>query len=421
MTTPDDFSVAGRTQVLALLPTFIVVAVDATGMGIILPLLPFYSQRLGATPFIVGALISAYAFCQLIAGPVVGTLSDRYGRKSVLIASQFGTLVGFVLLASAGSLMLVFLARIVDGLTSGNISVAHAYAAEHSARSTRKQALGTTSGAIGTGLLVGPALSGFLVQFGVTAPIWAAAVLSLISIVATIVLLPSDYPAAGTQSTRPAPAPEPKAARALLLTSHAWGLLGLLILFFFASSMFTSQIALFLAARFNWHGHPFGARELGVIFAYAGLINMIVQGLLITQAGRFASDRVIVVVAFALMGVGFFGIAIVGKIGLLVLFLTLIILGTTFNRTTLTAELSQSVPLSRQGMIMGLNQSLMSSANIAAPLLSGALFDHGLYNTWAIAMAAIATCGAIITAGLLAPPSPETGSLDKPHAHPEPI
>jgi MFS family permease len=419
MTASDHSPGARSAPVLALLPTFIVVAVDATGMGIILPLLPFYSLRLGATPFIVGALISVYALCQLIAGPVVGTLSDRYGRKSVLIASQAGSLVGFVLLASAGSLMLVFLARIVDGLTSGNISVAHAYAAEHSAPSTRKQALGTTSGAIGTGLLVGPALSGFLVQFGVTAPIWAAAALSLISIVATIVLLPPDDPAAGIQHTRPAP--EPKAVRALLLTPHSWGLLGLLILFFFASSMFMSQIALFLAARFSWQGHPFGATELGVIFAYAGLINMIVQGLLITQAGRFASDRVIVVVAFASMGVGFLGIAIVDTIGLLVLFVTLIILGSAFNRTTLTAELSQSVPLSRQGMIMGLNQSLMSGANIAAPLLSGALFDRGFYNTWAVAMAVIASCGAIIAAGLLVPPRAETGTLDKPHAHPEPI
>jgi MFS family permease len=195
----------------------------------------------------------------------------------------------------------------------------------------------------------------------------------------------------------------------LLLTPHSWALLGLLILFFFASSMFMSQIALFLAARFSWQGHPFGATELGVIFAYAGLINMIVQGLLITQAGRFASDRVIVVVAFASMGVGFLGIAIVDAIGLLVLFLTLIILGSAFNRTTLTAELSQSVPLSRQGMIMGLNQSLMSGANIAAPLLSGALFDRGFYNTWAVAMAVIASCGAIIAAGLLAPPRAEAG------------
>ncbi|MGY3693286.1 MFS family permease [Bradyrhizobium sp. USDA 3240] len=149
---------------LALVPTFIVVAVDATGLGIILPLLPFYSQRLGATPFVIGALISVYALCQLIAGPIVGVLSDRYGRRKVLVVSQVGTCVGFVLLAIAGNLTLVFLARIIDGLTSGNISVAHAYAAEHSPPQARKPALGMTSGAIGTGLLVGPALSGLLVH-----------------------------------------------------------------------------------------------------------------------------------------------------------------------------------------------------------------------------------------------------------------
>jgi MFS family permease len=403
-----DLPLPGQPEALALIPTFIVVAVDATGMGIILPLLPFYSQRLGATPFIVGSLISVYALCQLVAGPVVGMLSDRYGRRSVLIVSQIGTLAGFVLLASATSLTLVFLARIIDGLTSGNISVAHAYAAEHSAPATRKQALGTTSGAIGTGLLLGPVLSGFLVQFGSTAPIWAAALLSLISIMATIALLPPDRPPSATLSIQDVPAPEP--ARTLWVMPYTWTLLGLLILFFFVNSMFMSQIALFLSARFSWHGHPFGASELGGVFAYAGFINIVVQGLLITRANRFASDRITVVVAFACMGAGFSGIAVVGKVGLLAVFLTLIILGTIFIRTTLTAELSRSVPLNRQGIVMGLNQSLMSGANIVAPLLSGALIDHRLYAAWAFAMAAIAACGVITAAGLLASPRTQAGT-----------
>jgi MFS family permease len=395
-----DLPIPGQPEALALIPTFIVVAVDATGMGIILPLLPFYSQRLGATPFIVGSLISVYALCQLVAGPVVGMLSDRYGRRSVLIASQIGTLAGFVVLALATNLTLVFLARIIDGLTSGNISVAHAYAAEHSAPATRKQALGTTSGAIGTGLLIGPVLSGFLVQFGSTTPIWAAALLSLISIVATIELLPPDRTSSATLCIQDVL--EPNAAWVLWVMPYTRALLGLLILFFFVNSMFSSQIALFLSARFSWHGHPFGARELGGVFAYAGLINIIVQGLLITRAHRFASDKITVVAAFACMGAGFFGIAVVSKVSLLAVFLTLIILGTTFIRTTLTAELSRSVPLNRQGIIMGFNQSLMSSANIIAPLLSGTLIDHRLYAAWAFAMAAIAACGAITAAGLLA-------------------
>jgi MFS family permease len=385
---------------LALVPTFIVVAVDATGMGIILPLLPFYSQRLGATPFLIGALISVYAVCQLIAGPVVGILSDRYGRRKVLVVSQIGTLVGFVLLALADSLTLVFLARIIDGLTSGNISVAHAYAAEHSAPSTRKQALGMTSGAIGTGLLVGPALSGLLVHYGDTAPVWAAAALSLVSILATIGLLSPDHPA--SEPLYQHRVPEPTLTRTLLEMRYAWRLLGLLIVFFFVNSMFLSQIGLFLAARFSWDGHPFGARELGWMFAYAGFINMVVQGFFITRANLLVSDRSIVTAAFAGMGLGFMGLAIGNRIGLLVVCLTLIIIGTMFARSTLTAELSRSTAINRQGMIMGLNQSLMSGASISAPLVSGALIGHQLFVVWALAMAAIATVGAALAPQLLA-------------------
>jgi MFS family permease len=394
-------------SVLTLVPTFIVVAVDATGMGIILPLLPFYSQRLGATPFLLGALISVYAVCQLIAGPVVGMLSDRYGRRKVLVVSQIGTFIGFVLLALAGNLTLVFLARIIDGLTSGNISVAHAYAAEHSAPATRKQALGMTSGAIGTGLLLGPALSSFLVHYGQTAPVWAAAALSLISIFATIALLPPDHPA--SEPLYQHRVPEPTLTRSLLGLRYAWRLLGLLIVFFFVNSMFLSQIGLFLSARFSWDGHPFGARELGWMFAYAGFINMVVQGLLITRANLIASDRSIVMAAFACMGLGFAGLGFAGlatgnNIGLLAIELTLIIIGTMFARSTLTAELSRSTAINRQGMIMGLNQSLMSGANISAPLLSGALIGHRLFVSWALAMAAIAVIGAALAGQLLDAP-----------------
>src|SRR6476646_10689748 len=376
-------------RALSLVPTFVVVAVDATGMGIILPLLPFYSQRLGATPFLLGALISAYAACQLVAGPVVGMLSDHYGRRKVLVVSQIGTFIGFILLALAGNLTLVFLARIIDGLTSGNISVAHAYAAEHSAPSTRKQALGMTSGAIGTGLLVGPALSGILVHYGDTAPVWAATALSLISILATIALLPPDH--AASEPLYEQRVPEPTLTRTMLGMLYAWRLLSLLIVFFFVNSMFLSQIGLFLSARFSWDGHPFGARELGWMFAYAGFINMVVQGLLITRVSIIASDRSIVMAAFACMGLGFAGLAARDNVGLLAINLTLIIVGTMFARSTLTAELSRSTAINRQGMIMGLNQSLMSGANISAPPLSGALIGHRLFVPWALAMAAIAS------------------------------
>jgi MFS family permease len=392
-----DLSSGGRAPDLSLVPTFIVVAVDATGMGIILPLLPFYSQRLGATPFLVGALVSVYAVCQLVAGPIVGILSDRYGRRKVLLVSQIGTLAGFALLALAPSLMLVFLARIIDGLTSGNISVAHAYAAEHSTPETRKQALGATSGAIGTGLVLGPALSGFLAPYGATVPVWAAAAMSLISILATVTLLPPD----ASEPLYLQRIPERKATRTMLGMRYAWGVLLLLIVFFFVNSMFLSQVGLYLAARFTWDGHAFGARELGWVFAYAGFINIIVQGFLITRVNRVATDRAVVIMAFAGMAAGFCGLALLDGIGLLAAFLTLIIVGFMFTRATLTFELSRSASINRQGMIMGFNQSLMSVANIAAPLISGALIGHRLYVAWSLSMAGISICGTLLASALL--------------------
>jgi predicted MFS family arabinose efflux permease len=303
-----------------------------------------------------------------------------------------------VLLALAPNLALVFLARIVDGLTSGNISVAHAYAAEHSTPETRKQALGATSGAIGTGLVVGPALSGFLVPYGATAPVWAAALLSLISIVATVTLLPPD----ASEPLYLQRIPERKATRTMLGMRYAWGVFLLLIVFFFINSMFLSQVGLYLAARFAWDGHAFGARELGWVFAYAGFINILVQGFLITRANLLATDRTVVVMAFAGMAAGFCGLALVDGIALLAIPLTMIIVGFMFARATLTFELSRSAAVNRQGMIMGFNQSLMSGANIVAPLISGALIGHRLYVAWALSMAGVSSCGALMAAALLA-------------------
>ena len=196
--------------------------------------------------------------------------------------------------------------------------------------------------------------------------------------------------------------PERKATRTMLGIRYAWGVLVLLIVFFFVNSMFLSQVGLYLAARFAWHGHAFGARELGWVFAYAGFINIIVQFFLITRANRVASDRAVVIIAFAGMVLGFCGLAVVRDIGLLAVFLTMIIIGFMFTRATLTFELSRSAVTSRQGMIMGFNQSLMSVANIAAPLISGALIGHRLYVGWALSMAGISGGGAILAAALLA-------------------
>src|SRR2546425_10890038 len=177
-----------------LLSIFLIVLVDVLGLTIILPLLPFYAESLGATPAIVGLLVSAYALCQLVAGPPLGHLSDRGGRRPVLLVSQIGTWIGFLILAYAQTLWLVFLARIIDGLTAGNLTVAQAYIADVTDADNRTKSFGLIGIAFGLGFLAGPGISGFLAQFGNTYPIFAAAGLSLTSILCTYFLLPSVAP-----------------------------------------------------------------------------------------------------------------------------------------------------------------------------------------------------------------------------------
>src|SRR6266550_2363064 len=167
---------------------FLIILVDILGLTIILPLLPFYAESLGATPRVVGLLVSAYALCQLIAGPPLGHLSDRIGRRPVLLVSQIGTCIGFLILAYAHTLWVVFLARIIDGLTAGNLTVAQAYIADVTDTENRTKSFGFIGIAFGMGFLVGPGISGFLAQFNPTYPIFAAAALSFTSIMCTYFL-----------------------------------------------------------------------------------------------------------------------------------------------------------------------------------------------------------------------------------------
>src|SRR5437870_10332692 len=151
-----------------LLPIFLIVMVDVLGLTIILPLLPFYAEHFGASPALVGLLVSTYAACQLVAGPLLGQMSDRMGRRPLLLVSQMGTFVGFLILAWAQALWIVFLARIIEGLTAGNLSLAQAYISDVTRPEERAKSFGIIGVAFGIGFLIGPAISGYLSRFGYT-------------------------------------------------------------------------------------------------------------------------------------------------------------------------------------------------------------------------------------------------------------
>ena len=177
-----------------LLPIFMIVAVDVLGLTIVLPLLPFYAEKFGASPFVVGMLVASYAACQLVSGPLIGRISDKVGRRPMLLISQVGTLGGFFLLATAHSLWMVFLGRIIDGLTAGNLALAQAYISDVTEPENRARSFGIIGIAFGMGFMIGPAISGFLAGYGYHYPFYAAMALSATSIFATYTLLPRTVP-----------------------------------------------------------------------------------------------------------------------------------------------------------------------------------------------------------------------------------
>src|SRR6202790_3244065 len=164
-----------------LLIIFLTIFVNLVGFGIIIPLLPFYAETFGASPLVIGLLFAVFFLCQLMASPALGDLSDRYGRRPILVFSLAGTVVSFVMLALAHSVTMLFLARIVDGLSGGNISTARAYVADVTQPKDRARAYGLIGAAFGLGFILGPALSGVLARFSYTAPIWAAAGITLVA------------------------------------------------------------------------------------------------------------------------------------------------------------------------------------------------------------------------------------------------
>ena len=386
------------TERRALLPIFLVVTVDVMGYAVMIPLLPFYVERTGASAFIVGLLISVFAFCQLLAGPVLGQLSDRYGRKPILLVSQAGTLLGFIILAMANTLPLIFLARVIECLTAGNISVAQAYISDNTSPERRTQAFGIIGAAFGVGMLIGPAISGFLARRSIHTPIWAAAGLSLCSLVSTVVLLPRGVPTASAESKREI---LPWAAAREAFTAPATSrLFWLLTLFYFAFSTFISGLALFLAGRFQWHGQPFGPQQIGFYFTYAGLVGILVQTVLLKRIITAIPEHRVILLAFGLMTAGTAGLALSGHLLVAILWLTLNGIGMGVLRPVIMSQISQGVPRTRQGAVMGVNQAVMAVTGIAAPLVAGFLIKHGMYTAWAMVTAAFAGCALLLAVPL---------------------
>lgn len=377
-----------------LLPIFLIVVVDVLGFTIILPLLPFYSERLGATPAVVGALVSTYAICQLISGPILGQISDRLGRKPILLISQAGTLAGFFLLAFARSMPLLFLARAIDGATAGNLTIAQAYISDVTRPENRAKSFAIIGIAFGFGFLVGPAISGFLAQFGYQAPIFAACALSFSTILCTTFFLPNREKTQAISASIGGGQPTPGERRLSLLS---WGeytrffrdkdlakLLTEWLFFAFSFSTFISGFALFAERRYTWHGHAVGVKEVGYLFALSGLIGMIMQGGVVGRLVEWLGERRLVQIGFFSAAIGYAAVGFTHTIWQLIWVTSLTSIGSAALRPALTSLITRKAGRNEQGLIIGLTQSLMSMAQIISPVISGILIQRHFLTSWAV-------------------------------------
>jgi MFS transporter, DHA1 family, tetracycline resistance protein len=373
-----------------LIPIFLIVAVDILGLTIILPLLPFYAERMGASATQVGLLVSVYALCQLVSGPLLGRLSDRTGRKPLLLLSQLGTFIGFLVLAYAPSLWVVFLSRVIDGSTAGNISLAQAYISDVTEPEKRTGAFALIGIAFGLGFLIGPAISGFLAQYSYQYPIFAAAALSATSILATATLLPSTTPA-GVSDGRRLSVLDWGSYVQFFKRSELGPLLWQFAAFMMAFACFISGFALFAERRFS-----FGPKQVGYVYAYVGFLGIILQGGLIGRLSRRFGDLPLVQWGFVLATIGYAALAFIFRIPALLAVSAISSMGTGALRPALTSLITQRTKRTEQGTVLGLTQSLNSVASIIAPAMAGMLINVQLLSTWAFVMAGFCAAGLLL-------------------------
>jgi len=356
-----------------LLVIFLTVFIDMVGFGIIIPVLPLYAEHFQATPVQIGWLTGIYSGMQIIFTPLLGRLSDRVGRRPVLIVSLAGTAVGFLVMGWATSLSLLFVARIIDGATGGNISTAQAYIADVSTPENRSRSMGLIGAAFGLGFTFGPMIGGILSRISYGAPFYFAAALALVNVVLLYFILPeslsAEYRSRPHERTRLAEVFQHGNARMFgaIVATYFFAITGFAIM--------TTLFALFTEKHFG-----FDARKTGYLFGFIGIISVILQGGLIGRLVKMFGETALARTGLLLLALALALLPLVPRLPMLLVICAALAIANGLVTPTLNGLASQMIDRSWQGRALGLMQSAGSVGRLVGPLLGGWLlmFDLGL-------------------------------------------
>ena len=362
-----------------LVVIFTTVFIDLVGFGIVIPVLPFYAEgtAFNATPRTIGLLFASYSLMQLIFSPVLGGLSDKHGRRPVLLLSIIGTGIGFLILGFAKTLFMLFVGRILDGITGGNISTAQAYIADITTEENRAKGMGLIGAAFGLGFIFGPAIGGILSRWGIHVPFIFAAVLCFANAMLLYFTLPEtvtpDHPAKNS-------AARGRSLRQVMLSLKQPRLAFVLVIYFLfivAFSIMTTAFSLYTMFRFGYD-----AQHTGYLFAYVGLIAVIIQGGLIGRLVKRFGELPLVIVGALCFAISLFAVPFVGPAagGLAALLVGggVFSMGNSLATPALTSLASKSAGPAQQGVVLGVTQSTASLARAVGPSLAAILISSSI-------------------------------------------
>lgn len=375
---------------------FLIVFTNILGAGVIIPILALYAEgRLGATPLQATTLSAAYSLAMFFAAPVLGRWADRWGRRPVLLLSQVGTVLSFLLLIFAtqiggfleqaglqvagigGALLIAYAARILDGITGGNITVAQAYMTDITKPEDRAQALGALSAAFGLGFIFGPVLGGLLSRVNVVAPFIGAALITCGTVLLTYLTLEESLPA---EARLKVPAQGGRSGIPLSqLLSNSGVVLILLTTFLIWTPFAALQTVFALFADrvlFPTLDEQLVAQNVGLILSFVGVMSVITQGVLIRPLIRWLGERRLVVMGIASLIIGFWGIGTAQGVTQVMISIVPNSFGQGVNQPALQALLTRFGGEQGRGQLLGIYQSVNSLALILGPFFAGILFER---------------------------------------------